>query len=280
MRTDNEHKIVWVSSGREEHLKVPKRDFKALQTRVTVRKRKIMGIRIGVALVITLILLGIWSIFSDAGPKKPSEQPSKVTAWGPVWSAPRVDTMGLREMVRVIPQLPTPKKTPPKPVSSTVQITKDIPTTRDSIQVAKTKPPTLSADPKPLPKDSTQLSQAKVNSSDQPATNAQPYVPSKFERAYPLVGYDSLYQYLATYINHEALGGGQVEDTIRISFYIQEDGMPSGIRFSVELPDSVLNNVKQIIVDMPMWEPAKADGKPVRTRYRLPLRIDAAEEEE
>lgn len=271
MRTDHKENIVWVSPGHSEDLVIPKRDFKALKSRVRVHKRKLLGIRIMIALIATFILVGFYFISSKSNPGRNTERPVNAANVGPPvkstsssdWEFERILAISIEPKEVVQPKINSFESSPesPEPIPTSLLMAPKDEEIDQSEQETQRKPT--------LPTDT------EAESVKDSVVVTQPYVPSKFERAYPKVGYDSLNQYLTQYINQGLLGAHEDWDTIQISFFIQEDGTPSAIALSEDFPDSIFNSIQSIILDMPVWEPAKADGIPVKTRYRLPLKIDS-----
>lgn len=132
---------------------------------------------------------------------------------------------------------------------------------------------TLQSISQAVSEDQTVIAEVAEDSVHQAVNNV--FVPSEFVRAYPTVGYDSLYKYLTEYINKELFGSKNVSDTLRISFAIEVDGHPSGIKLSINTSDSVFMKIEEVVQNMPAWKPATADGQPIVTRFRLPMIIQS-----
>ncbi len=269
-------KVVWDNPSEEANLTYPKRDFMALNRQVQKRKRLIRLVK-GAAIV-TLIIGALVIISLSKRSKKQPEvpvssieiSPRRKSASSYNWSM--IGTIRQKNLPVGVPEIEVIQKAavqqPPqgnlviKKVNN--EVSGDVPEkVSEAIDTIQTKNNT------PILSDELKVS------SDSSTLVKKAFVPSEFTRAYPKVGYDSLYQYLTEYINQELLGSKNDGDTLRISFAIEADGHPSGIKLSISTADSIFMKIEEVVQQMPTWEPAKADGQPIVTRFRLPLIIQS-----
>lgn len=270
MSKNSEHNvnIVWNDASKEK-IDYPNRNFNALQQRVRLRKRRI---RVVIGGILLIVLIGIFTLINlmkspvieSEIPNSPINSPQLSSAKPFDWSV--VDTITTRQ--------PVPEK---KEIAITTKLRK--PSEIEIVPEEETVIPEEN-------KTGISSSIASVNNQTTPKkqvitkdTTAQEsrtsFVPSEFIRAYPTVGYDSLNRYLTEFINKELIGSNNESDTLKISFAIETDGHPSGIKLSIDTPDSVFMKIEEVVQNMPAWQPATANGVPIKTRFRLPLIIQS-----
>lgn len=279
MSQNKEHsvRIIWDDPSNEV-INYPKRDFKALNRRVRRRKLAIR-ITIGtVMLIIALLLLALLKMNGGSG--RLSEAPNRTVPYGPtisqsdhfLWSdIQKIKALTKPDLAETTqPEVETPVKTTSVVEQSTKVAENEAVGTDNNVDEILVPSDSIQYDDEPIaqvsmetPKDS--ITKQTVNT----------FVPSEFVRAFPTVGYDSLYQYLTEFINKELLGSKNESDTLRIAFAIEVDGRPSGIQLSIETTDSVFMRIEEVVQNMPPWQPATADGQPIKTRFRLPLIIQS-----
>lgn len=95
-------------------------------------------------------------------------------------------------------------------------------------------------------------------------------------------GMDSLYAYLASTLEfpQDAKDKG-VSGEVLAEFVVEKDGsINRNIRILKSLYPSCDREVARVIVQMPVWEPGKSEGKPVRCIFNLPIRFVLDEENE
>ncbi|WP_421870465.1 hypothetical protein [Marinoscillum sp.] len=91
--------------------------------------------------------------------------------------------------------------------------------------------------------------------------------------AQPSVGYDSLYRYLYEGVDTKVTEDQLNTDQLEIYFYIEEDGRPSDIQISGVESDTVVSLIRKVVSQMPDWQPAMVNEKPVKRQFMLPLRF-------
>ncbi len=275
MSKNSEHsvKIVWDDPSQE--VAYPRRNFNSLNQRVIRRKRLIKWIT---GVTTSIVVLGIYLMVSlshksnttpetpvnqgTTGPKLNTEQPYE-------WSV--IDSIEHNKSNLSIPDKQNPStEKDAVPVNESVENMEETEVVESENEIALT------------PEDSIQFNDQIVLEEESLTSNSpivespvKSFVPSEFVRAYPTVGYDSLYRYLTEYINKELFGSNNAEDTLKISFAIEIDGRPSGIKLSINTSDSVFMKIEEVVQNMPAWKPATADGQPIKTRFRLPLIIQS-----
>lgn len=60
---------------------------------------------------------------------------------------------------------------------------------------------------------------------------------------------------------------------IYLSFVIEKDGSLSNIRIIRGLSEKINNAAIEVVQKMPKWKPAINNGKPVRSRFMLPISV-------
>ncbi|MBX2842349.1 MAG: TonB family protein [Flammeovirgaceae bacterium] len=94
----------------------------------------------------------------------------------------------------------------------------------------------------------------------------------EYEEASPIVGFDSLYNYMAKAIQYpEELKQEKVEGKVMLEFEINEKGATENIKVLEGLNTLLDEEAKRIIREMPAWYPAKVYGSPIRSKMRIPL---------
>ncbi len=60
---------------------------------------------------------------------------------------------------------------------------------------------------------------------------------------------------------------------IYLSFVVEKDGSLSNIRIIRGLSEKINNAAIEVVQKMPKWKPAINNGKPVRSRFTLPISV-------
>ena len=71
--------------------------------------------------------------------------------------------------------------------------------------------------------------------------------------------------------------GVKIYGTIIAAFTIEKDGSLSEFEIEKSLNPFLDNEWLRVLKLMPKWKPAMQNGKPVKTRYKLPITIDIQE---
>jgi TonB family protein len=64
-----------------------------------------------------------------------------------------------------------------------------------------------------------------------------------------------------------------VEGSAIVRFYVDKDGSVKDIKVLSGLCQSIANECKQVVAELPQWEPGMKDGKPVKVYFNLPIRF-------
>lgn len=265
-------KIVW--NDPSEEVTFPRKDFKSLNRRVIRRK---WLIRVIAGTITSMVALGIYVLINLSDKPKPlPETPNTTGLIGPIsdsqydfdWTViEKIDRNTIKQLEPDVKAIPAATAIPS--VKTKVEQEEE-----KEINEATEKKDPIKADS--LLMNDQVLGKKAVDVKDSIVkAPVNTFVPSEFVRAYPEVGYDSLYRYLTEYINKELLGTNNEADTLKISFAIEIDGRPSGINLSISTTDSVFMRIEEVVQQMPAWRPATADGQPIKTRFRLPLIIQS-----
>jgi hypothetical protein len=95
-----------------------------------------------------------------------------------------------------------------------------------------------------------------------------------YKEAYPLVGMDSLLNYLSTHLDYpkDALGKSiPVYGTTIVYFTIDTTGAPNAIKIGNSLDPSFDKEAIRLILSMPQWEPARFNNKLTESHLSIPL---------
>ncbi|MBX2970155.1 MAG: TonB family protein [Cyclobacteriaceae bacterium] len=93
-----------------------------------------------------------------------------------------------------------------------------------------------------------------------------------YHQASPVNGYGSLYTYFSTALQYppEALADS-IQGVVTVSFIINVTGKPEKITIE-NSPDEKLNlEAIRLIENMPLWNPATLNGKPVSSKLSIPI---------
>ncbi|WP_258098086.1 energy transducer TonB [Marinoscillum pacificum] len=95
-----------------------------------------------------------------------------------------------------------------------------------------------------------------------------------YTNAYPLVGFDSLYHFLYQGIDLKVSQQHLNAEELSIYFYIDSDGKPSDIQIKGVESDTVVQLIRKVVEQMPVWKPAMINDQPVRRQFMLPLKFE------
>ena len=86
-------------------------------------------------------------------------------------------------------------------------------------------------------------------------------------------GNDFLQKWIATNFELPSDLTKSEQGKIYLSFVIEKDGSVSNIRIVKGLSDKLNEVAIKVVEKMPKWKPAINNGKPVRSRYTLPISV-------
>ena len=86
-------------------------------------------------------------------------------------------------------------------------------------------------------------------------------------------GVDSLRNWIATNFELPQEVNKSEQGKIYLSFVIEKDGSISNIRITRGLSEKLNNEAIKLVQKMPSWKPAINNGKPVRSRFMLPISV-------
>jgi protein TonB len=86
-------------------------------------------------------------------------------------------------------------------------------------------------------------------------------------------GNDILQKWIATNFELPSDLTKSEQGKIYLSFVIEKDGSVSNIRIVKGLSDKLNEVAIKVVEKMPKWKPAINNGKPVRSRYTLPISV-------
>ncbi len=104
-------------------------------------------------------------------------------------------------------------------------------------------------------------------------------VEERFQQAYPIVGFDSLYAYLNNSIRYPESTNqpDTVSGTVNVLFTIDTAGKAKNIVIENSLGEAFDEEAKRLLLSMPLWEPARMNGNAIETKMSLPLTFSKSE---
>jgi TonB family protein len=99
-----------------------------------------------------------------------------------------------------------------------------------------------------------------------------PEVEYDFVEAQPVNGYPDLYNYFNRELRYPDEGlRDSIQGVVTVSLQISESGSPQNIEIKNSLGEAFDREVIRVIENMPEWNPASVNGKPVSSRLAIPL---------
>ena len=102
------------------------------------------------------------------------------------------------------------------------------------------------------------------------------FVSTQQIRAYFPGGMDSLYRYLAANLKYPT--DREVKGVVLTEFVVDEKGKVSDVTILKGLDPETDEMVKQVLLAMPPWNPGKANGKPQKNTFQLPITFEEGKE--
>ena len=102
------------------------------------------------------------------------------------------------------------------------------------------------------------------------------FVSTQQLRAYFPGGMDSLYKYLDANLKYPT--DREVKGVVLTEFVVDEKGKVSDVTILKGLDPETDEMVKQVLLAMPPWSPGKAEGKPRKNTFQLPITFKEREE--
>lgn len=102
------------------------------------------------------------------------------------------------------------------------------------------------------------------------------FVSTQQIRAYFPGGMDSLYRYLAANLKYPT--DREVKGVVLTEFVVDEKGKVCDVTILKGLDPETDEMVKQVLLAMPPWSPGKAEGKPRKNTFQLPITFKEREE--
>ena len=102
------------------------------------------------------------------------------------------------------------------------------------------------------------------------------FVSTQQIRAYFPGGMDSLYKYLDANLKYPT--DREVKGVVLTEFVVDEKGKVSDVTILKGLDPETDEMVKQVLLAMPPWSPGKAEGKPRKNTFQLPITFKEREE--
>ncbi|MCR9172474.1 MAG: energy transducer TonB [bacterium] len=93
-------------------------------------------------------------------------------------------------------------------------------------------------------------------------------------------GRDAMDAFIKENMNYpEIAKNSGTQGRVYLEFVVGNDGAISQVRVMLGVSPELDREAKRIIRSMPKWKPGEANGKPVHTRYRLPIAFRLSEAE-
>lgn len=102
------------------------------------------------------------------------------------------------------------------------------------------------------------------------------FVSTQQIRAYFPGGMDSLYRYLAANLKYPT--DREVKGVVLTEFVVDEKGKVCDVTILKGLDPETDEMVKEVLLAMPPWSPGKAEGKPRKNTFQLPITFKEREE--
>ena len=102
------------------------------------------------------------------------------------------------------------------------------------------------------------------------------FVSTQQIRAYFPGGMDSLYRYLAANLKYPT--DRKVKGVVLTEFVVDKNGKVSDVTILKGLDPETDEMVKQVLLAMPPWNPGKANGKPQKNTFQLPITFEEGKE--
>ena len=102
------------------------------------------------------------------------------------------------------------------------------------------------------------------------------FVSTQQIRAYFPGGMDSLYRYLAANLKYPT--DREVNGVVLTEFVVDKNGKVSDVTILKGLDPETDEMVKQVLLAMPPWNPGKANGKPQKNTFQLPITFEEGKE--
>ena len=102
------------------------------------------------------------------------------------------------------------------------------------------------------------------------------FVSTQQIRAYFPGGMDSLYRYLAANLKYPT--DREVKGVVLTEFVVDKKGRVCDVTILIGLDPETDEMVKQVLLAMPPWNPGKANGKPQKNTFQLPITFEEGKE--
>lgn len=87
-------------------------------------------------------------------------------------------------------------------------------------------------------------------------------------------GKNELFRYLRNEIEYpRSAKEAGIEGTVIVNFVVNKDGSITDVQIGRGVTDKLDQEATRVVKNMPDWKPGKQRGKPVRVRYRVPIRF-------
>lgn len=87
-------------------------------------------------------------------------------------------------------------------------------------------------------------------------------------------GKSELFRYLRNEIEYpRSAKEAGIEGTVIVNFVVNKDGSITDVRVGRGVTEKLNKEALRVVKNMPKWQPGKQRGKPVRVRYRVPIRF-------
>ncbi|MEQ9425571.1 MAG: energy transducer TonB [Cyclobacteriaceae bacterium] len=93
-----------------------------------------------------------------------------------------------------------------------------------------------------------------------------------FENAEPIIGYDSLYKFIAASLQYpeDRIEEG-VQGTVKVRFVIDSTGSVTNLNVIAGITEDFDSEAKRVIAMMPKWKPASMNDQPVASKMIIPI---------
>ncbi|WLD22956.1 energy transducer TonB [Flavobacterium dauae] len=93
------------------------------------------------------------------------------------------------------------------------------------------------------------------------------------QKAEPTDGFASFYKSFIRKFNAPDVGGNVKELSVQLAFVVEKDGSLTDIKVKGADPHNMGKEAIRVLKSMPKWKPGQHNGKTVRSKFTLPIKI-------
>ena len=126
--------------------------------------------------------------------------------------------------------------------------------------------------PENIENEGPEKSTAILSKKDVASKQSKGEIETGFVQARPIEGFPALYQYFdENLIYPEEIAKENVQGKVIVKFVIDKEGVPSAFDVELSLHQVMDSLAIDLVRNMPLWEPARLNGRPISSTHRIPL---------